>query len=289
VEALVLINKVTRQDLKTIIVKVPSGRREIVGAVGDNILDNDNISCRLLAPAKRLSVVNKTLTEYLLLPFRYPWDIFANIRYLLENHWFAIADYLSNAWQLNEISPHVFVAPTATISADVIFRGPVVIGPRAVVRNAAIVGKQCIIMRGSRVEEYCRVAKYSLIGPEALIGHCAEVSGTIFGRAKAKHFSYFRGVLGVEANLGAGTLCGTERFDGGNSTHERGGGKITIQSGANEIYLGRGARTGVGTCLLAGTMLGEGAAVGPNLSVSGYVQDGEFLLPNNSIRRERTK
>jgi acetyltransferase-like isoleucine patch superfamily enzyme len=222
------------------------------------------------------------------LPIRYPWDLFATMRYVLEHAWAPLCDYLVQAWSLKETGKGVFVAHDAHIDSSVVFRGNAIVKAGAVVRTGAIIGENAVIADGAIAEEYCRIAKYCIVGPGSQVGHCAEVSGCLLGNCRVRHFAYFRGVLGAGANLGAGTACGTDRLDGTYAKHMRAGQEIAVTVGANEIYLGSGARTGVGTLIMAGSMLGKRAVIGPGVAFSGYLLDGESASQKGLIREHRS-
>ena len=175
-----------------------------------------------------------------------------------------------------------WVSASAEVDTTVAFRGPALIGPRARLRSGALIGEGVLIGPDSVVEEYSRVAKYSYVGSSSRIGHGAAVSGLLFGHNTVKHPSYFRGAMGFGVNLGAGTFCGTDRFDGGSTRHYRNGVRVVVAEGANEVYFGSGSRTGVGTCVLPGSMIGRGCTLGPGVVFSGYLLDHEEARPSRA-------
>jgi UDP-N-acetylglucosamine diphosphorylase / glucose-1-phosphate thymidylyltransferase / UDP-N-acetylgalactosamine diphosphorylase / glucosamine-1-phosphate N-acetyltransferase / galactosamine-1-phosphate N-acetyltransferase len=219
----------------------------------------------------------------------FPWDLFSAVRFALRQRWTVVVSGLAEKWKLRPLAHGVLLAPRSVIDKSVVFKGPAVVGTGAILRRGAIVGANTVICPRATVEEYCRVARFSVVGRRCRIGHCAEVSGILMDSSVVKHFTYFRGILGVAANLGAGTTCGTDRLDGRLASHARSGSLLNVTEGANEVYVGSGARTGVAASLMAGTMLGRGSIIGPGITFSGYLPDGEVLLPQAMVRMPRRR
>jgi len=143
-----------------------------------------------------------------------------------------------------------------------------------------------LIRRGATVQAFTRIAGPCVIGQESLVGGdkisgssigdtCkvhGEVSATIFlGHANKGHDGFVgHSYLGRWVNLGAGTITstlkntyGTVQFwtpDGGKG-RARGGGERDTGLQFLGTFFGDHAKTGIGTSLTTGTVIGAGANI----------------------------
>jgi acetyltransferase-like isoleucine patch superfamily enzyme len=69
-------------------------------------------------------------------------------------------------------------------------------------------------------------------------------------------------------DVGAATVCGTLRFDDGDTAHRVAGRWEVPDIGANAAYLGDHVRTGVNVTILPGRHVGPYSALGPGLVVA---------------------
>lgn len=158
--------------------------------------------------------------------------------------------------------PAGLVVRTASVEPHVVFdvrKGPIVLEADSVVRAGTrlegplYVGPHSWLLGGA--------IRHSAIGP-----HCrvhGEVSGSVFlGYANKSHDGFVgHSVVGQWANLGAGTITsnlkntyGPIRLDGPNGRMETG--RSLLGS-----LIGDHAKTGIGTLLATGTVIGAGANV----------------------------
>jgi bifunctional UDP-N-acetylglucosamine pyrophosphorylase / glucosamine-1-phosphate N-acetyltransferase len=173
----------------------------------------------------------------------------------------------------------VEVSPDATIGSGVVLRGKTLVESGAVIDVGCVV-TDSIIESGAQILPYCvisssRVRKRAKIGPfahlrpesdigeEAHIGNFVETKKTtVHARAKANHLSYLGdGVIGEEANIGAGTIfCNYDGFR------------------KHQTVVGPAAFIGSDSQLVAPVTIGEGAYVATGTTVTHDVPPGDLAI-----------
>lgn len=165
----------------------------------------------------------------------------------------------------------VIAAPGAHVEDGVVVRGRLFVGPDSVVRQGAIFEGDVYLDRDVRVEDYAKVENCA-IGPHSVVSHCAEILGGVLMRnVWLMHHCELYGVFGDSVDIGAGTVCGTLRFDDGETPHRVLGRWETPSVGANAVYVGDHSRTGVHATILPGRHIGPYSAIGPAVVVANDV------------------
>lgn len=197
-----------------------------------------------------------------------------------------------------QAAPGAEVSPSADLRAAVVLEAGAVLGPRVIVRapvylaagarllDGAIVAGPSLLAAGARVEDGARLDR-AVIGPRAVIGHGAEVTGVVMEGAYLVHYCEILGVVGRGVDIGAATVCGTLRFDDGAARQRVGGpgGRWEVPAGyANAAYFGDHCRTGVNVTLQPGRAIGAHSCVGPAVLVTEDVPERTLL----QVRQERT-
>lgn len=177
-----------------------------------------------------------------------------------------------------EIAGHILAGPGVTIGNRVVLKGNVVVGAGTTITNGAIVGANCIIGSHCRIRDYALVGGETVVGNECIIGHGAEMSGVLFDGAYLYHYCEMAGVFGARFDAGAATVCGTLRFDDGDTVHEVRGRRERPESGANVAYVGDYTRTGVNAILMPGVKVGAYSCVGPGVILYHDVPHGTLVL-----------
>ena len=183
------------------------------------------------------------------------------------------------------IDGNVHAGANATIGRDVHIRGNVWIEPDAVITDGAMVGGNCIIGSDATLADYCRLRGTSVVGRGCRLRQTTEFGGVLFPGVAIVHYGQLTGVVGRHTDIGAGTVSGGLRFDDARSVHETNGFKEMPENGANSVYLGDHARTGVNVTLLPGVTVGTYACVGPGAIVEEDVPDRTLLR----VHQERTE
>ncbi len=184
-----------------------------------------------------------------------------------------------------EIHGRVVLAPGAEIGERVVIRGDLWLDRGASVTNGSILQGPCMLGRGARVRDYALLGENSIVGPDALCGHGAEFEGTLLEGAYLYHYCEIYGVVGAKVDIGAATVCGTLRFDDGETVHRVLGRPEQPVAGANAGYLGDYSRTGVNAVLMPGVKTGAYSCVGPGVVLYEDLPAREVVLVKQELVR----
>ena len=108
--------------------------------------------------------------------------------------------------------------------------------------------------------------------------HAAEFEGVLFDGSYLYHYMEIEGLLGFKVDIGASCVCGTLRFDEGDSRHTVRGRRETPRNFANGTYIGDYSRTGVNCTFYPGVTIGCNCAVGPGVVVTEDIPSGTAVL-----------
>jgi bifunctional UDP-N-acetylglucosamine pyrophosphorylase/glucosamine-1-phosphate N-acetyltransferase len=161
------------------------------------------------------------------------------------------------------------------IGPGVIVYGNLIVGANTTITDGAYVGENTLIGDDCKIWRGCLVGGKSVIGHRCVVGHGAEVEGLIMDEAYSYHYGEYWGILGKCCDLGAATVCGTLRFDDGETTHRVKGRKETPRWHSNATYLGDYVRTGVNAILMPGVKAGPYSLIGAGV----YLNED---IPNNT-------
>ncbi|MCX6382527.1 MAG: nucleotidyl transferase, partial [Armatimonadetes bacterium] len=137
-----------------------------------------------------------------------------------------------------EIGGKIYVEEGATIGNRVVIEGNALIGKNTRVINGAILQPSVIVGANTRISDYCLVNGRTVVGNNCVVGHGGEADGVMLDGAYIYHYSEIFGVLGLAVDIGAATVCGTLRFDDGDSTARIRGRREHPRNGANATYFG---------------------------------------------------
>lgn len=164
-----------------------------------------------------------------------------------------------------DIQGHVRLGPGSRVGRNVVIRGNAVIGGNTVIDNGAVLGGTNVVGDNCRVRDYASVGRGSVVGNHCVVQGGAELSGMLMDGVYLYHYMEFSGVAGLSSDLGAATVCGTLRFDDGESTHRVKGRREVPPAFANATYLGDFTRTGVNATIMPGCKTGVYSVVGPGV------------------------
>jgi bifunctional UDP-N-acetylglucosamine pyrophosphorylase/glucosamine-1-phosphate N-acetyltransferase len=99
------------------------------------------------------------------------------------------------------------------------------------------------------------------------------------------HYCEIYGVLGARVDIGAATVCGTLRFDDGETLHRVLGRPERPLTGANASYLGDYSRTGVNATLMPGVRVGAYSCVGAGVVLYEDLPSRELVLVRQELAR----
>ena len=187
---------------------------------------------------------NQDLSE-LSFSIQYPWDLLK------------INEFLVSAFDSDDIQGTVY--PGAQ------FEGKVKIGegskilPGVFIEGNVVIGKDC------KIGPNCYIRGNTSIGNKCHIGQSVEIKNSIImHNTNVGHLSYIGdSVLGIKANLGAGTVSSNLRHDGAN--HKSLVNDELIDTGRRKfgVIIGDGVHTGINTSLYPGRKIYPGQSTRP--------------------------
>lgn len=177
------------------------------------------------------------------------------------------------------IGGHVRLGRNTYIGKGVVIKGSLIAGDNTVIDNGAVFSGDAVVGDNTAIRNYCQIGDGVSIGSRCIVDHGAEmIGGLLMDKVYFYHFGEFYGAAGSHSDLGAGTVCGTLRFDDGETPHMVNGRREVPPAFANACYLGDYCRTGVGVMLMPGCTVGAYSVVGP-----GVLMEGD--LPSRSMIR----
>lgn len=162
-----------------------------------------------------------------------------------------------------------------TIEPGVQVRGRLFVEAGAIVRSGVYVEGDVHVAAGAKVGPNAYLRGPLSIGPECHVGAGCEVKASVLlWGAKVPHLSCVGdSVLGEACNLGAGTLVANLRHDGAEVRVMHRGQLRSTGLRKFGVIVGDGAKTGINTTLLPGTILGVGAWTAAGAVVRGTLDD----------------
>ena len=186
-----------------------------------------------------------------------------------------------------EIGGKIYVEEGATIGNRVVIEGNAWIGKNTRVINGAILQPSVIVGANTRISDYCLINGRTVVGNNCVVGHGGEADGVMLDGSYIYHYSEIFGVLGLAVDIGAATVCGTLRFDDGDSTARIRGRREHPRNGANATYFGDYSRTGVNVITQPGVAIGTYSCVGAGVVLYEDVPDRKLvLLKQETITRD---
>ncbi len=222
-----------------------------------------------------------------------PWQIveanYAAGRYEVQNR---KETYIAEGAQIDDGAyiaegAKLWLGPGARIGKGCHINGAATLGAGARVENGAILGADVTIGAHTVVKDYCSVSGGAVIGANAIVSHCAEFTGVALDTVYLYHYCCVTGLLGLNVDIGAATVCGTLRFDDGVRTQRVKGHKEHPARFGDFTYIGDYTRTGVNVMFMPGVKVGYYSCVGAGAIVYEDVPERTLLLPNQEqVRKE---
>jgi bifunctional UDP-N-acetylglucosamine pyrophosphorylase/glucosamine-1-phosphate N-acetyltransferase len=206
-----------------------------------------------------------------------------------------LVDYMARKLEGDEIAPDAQIHDSAEINGKVILGEGTRIGPRVVVNGTLIAGRNNNITNGAilngriligdscRISDYCLVTGHTSIGNRCIVGHGAEMSGVLMDKVYLYHYCEMFGVFGTATDIGAATVCGTLRFDDGDTVHRVKGRPEVPPIGANATYMGEFCRTGVNAIIMPGCKIGSYSVIGPGVILYEDVPSKTLILAKQEL------
>ena len=188
------------------------------------------------------------------LDMSYPWDLLRG-----------------NETKLRDIELHNH----GDVEAGATLKGPVMIGEGTIVRSGAYIQGPVIIGSGCDIGPNCFIRPTTAIGDRCHIGNGVEIKNSIImNGSKIPHLSYVGdSVIGENCNFGAGTKIANLRLDKKNI-------RIAgFDTGRRKLgaIIGDNVQTGINVSLNVGTVIGDGAFIGPGTVVTGQIKSNAMI------------
>ncbi len=189
----------------------------------------------------------------------YPWDLLeANERELLG----------MRVEVKGEVEDSVSISDQVTIEGGAkILSGSRIEGP-------AFIGKNSILGPN------CYIRPYTSIGRDVKVGNACEIKNSIIMQGtKIPHLSYVGdSIIGVECNLGAGTITGNIRLDGKTVRMKIKDKIIDSKRRKIGVIMGDNVMTGINVNFMPGVKVGSNTFVGPNIVVYHDIPSGSKVM-----------
>jgi UDP-N-acetylglucosamine diphosphorylase/glucosamine-1-phosphate N-acetyltransferase len=201
---------------------------------------------------------------------RYPWDLVEHNGRYIATDFDALCDptevgYHPAQFALFGPADRLFIDPTAAVEPNVVAdtsRGPVVVGPHAAVAAFTRLEGPCAVGRHAQVFG-AKVRAGTSIGPHCRVGGEVDAS-VLLGYANKYHDGFLgHSYVGEWVNLAAGTQTADLQCDYSPVSVRVGGHRIGTGQTKVGSFFGDHAKTGIGSLLNCGTVVGPFAAVLP--------------------------
>ena len=159
------------------------------------------------------------------------------------------------------------------------------VGKKTVITDGAYVCENSMIGDDCRIWRGCLVGSRTVIGHRCVVGHGAEVEGVMMDESYSYHYGEYWGILGRCCDLGAATVCGTLRFDDGETMHRIKGRKERPRWHANATYLGDFVRTGVNAILMPGVKVGPYSLIGAGVVLNEDVPNNTAVFVEQTLKK----
>lgn len=159
------------------------------------------------------------------------------------------------------------------IDGNVTFEGKIRIGKGTRVRSGTTIRGPVVIGEDCRIGPNCLIRGSTYIGNRCKVGAASEVKNSIImNGSHIPHHNYVGdSILGERCNLGSGTKIANLRLDEGNIRVLIKGRRIDTGLRKLGAIVGDDVKTGINASIDSGTIIGEGAFVGPGAYAQGFI------------------
>lgn len=187
-----------------------------------------------------------------------------------------------------QVDGYVSLGRGSVLGKNVRVYGSLVVGEDTVIDNGAVFMGNCVVGDRCTVRNYCQIYDGCAIGDDCIVDHCAELlGGMLMDKVYLYHYGEFYGCIGSYSDLGAGTVCGTLRFDDRDAPQRVNGRREPGEHPFfSATYLGDYVRTGVHTVFMPGAKVGSGSVIGPGVIVEHEVPHGVRLSLRQTLEQD---
>ncbi len=241
-------------------------------------------------------------------------DLFETVRILIDNdirvrafelgcEWYDVdypwdplhASHMLARWEAKKLKEGE-IYETASIEEGVEIKGKVSIGRNSIIRKGSVIIGPVWIGENVEIKEYTYIVgpvsignnaclgpfakvSASFLGDDVCIGHAADLdNAVVMDGSYVFHWSHVSGVLGERCDIGAGTVCGTLRFDDEEVKVLVNQKFKTTGMRAFGVLMGDYSRTGVGVLIYPGRKIGPYSVVGPGVVVKENIEPFTAVL-----------
>jgi NDP-sugar pyrophosphorylase family protein len=182
-----------------------------------------------------------------------------------------------------EIGGRLVLGENASIGNRVVAQGDLWLGDGARLENGAMVTGPAVVGREAVLRDYCQVGGHSSLGPRGVYGHGAEFTGLALDTVYCYHYCEIWGVVGAAVDFGAATVCGSLRFDDGDTVWRIKGRAEVPAIASNAAYIGDYSRTGVNAIIMPGRRVGVNSCLGPGVVLYDDLPDRQMVLVRQEL------
>jgi NDP-sugar pyrophosphorylase family protein len=207
----------------------------------------------------KIEEVRVILTEPIVIPLKYPWDIFPIKDYLLEN----ISEKRAKNSQ---------ISPTATLKGKVILEEGAKIFDYATIEGPVYIGKNAV------VGAYCTLRDHSILEEGAEIQRYADCARSIIETNSHLHSGFVGdSIIGESVRIGAGFVAANRRIDRKEIEVKIENEKVNSGRSYLGVLIGNAVRTGINVSTMPGVLIGSGSLIGPNTVVKENVESKSLV------------
>ncbi|HOU10867.1 MAG TPA: NTP transferase domain-containing protein [Clostridiales bacterium] len=207
----------------------------------------------------------------------------------------AVNEMRCGALTQNELAEGAEIDPTASVGGfvrlgknsrigrNVIIKGNIIVGDDTAITDGAIVSGNVVIGNQTSVRNACFIECNSTVGNECIVSHAAELDGLIMDRVYLYHYMEINGVVGENTDFGAATVCGSLRFDDGETIHRIKGRREFPECCADSVFIGDYCRTGVNAILMPGVKVGVYCVIGAGVVLNRDVKDNTLIYAEQNL------
>ncbi len=197
---------------------------------------------------------------------KYPWDLFAATRLLMDEHLKA------------------FRAPTARISPLAHIEGKVHIGERVKIHEYAVIKGPCYIGNDCVIGTHSLVREYTDLEEGVVIGAFAEVARCLFQEGASTHAGYFGdSIFDRGARAGAGTVTANVKVHRDEIRPTVRGERVSTRLRSLGAIVGADTQLGISVMTMPGVLIGARSFVAPGIVVDENVPSDTRV----SLKQER--
>ena len=244
-----------------ILVHLHTDLKQLLGYLESTQTRQDDVyECALNEMVKDKKIIEVVPYAGFWAPIKYPWHIFAAVRYFLEQ-------------SQNHISPSAHISEKATVEGRVVIGDNVRVLENAVIRGPVYIGPDSVIGNNSLVRDN------SHIGAGCVIGYSTEVKGSYIGDRCCFHMSYIGdSIIGDGCSFGAGTVLANFRFDERNISVKIEGESLDTGRDKLGAIIGSHSKTGVNVSIMPGVKVGPNAIVGSHVCLTDDLAADSFVF-----------